>query len=104
MHFTRSRAPRSAVTAKVRSFAPRRVRAARNRTRAATRRPTPALDPGVPVPAVSADAFPTVEPNSVVRRTAHGVLRLNLAQTDYQWSFIPVAGESFTDSGSGNCH
>lgn len=49
-------------------------------------------------------SFPTVEPNSVVRRTAHGVLRLNLAQTDYQWSFIPVAGESFTDSGSGNCH
>ncbi len=49
-------------------------------------------------------SFPTVEPNSVVRGTTHGVLRLELADTGYSWTFVPVAGASFTDSGSGRCH
>jgi hypothetical protein len=33
-----------------------------------------------------------------------GVLRLTLHPSGYDWSFIPVAGETFTDSGSGICH
>lgn len=33
-----------------------------------------------------------------------GVLKLTLGEGVYQWEFLPVAGESFTDSGSGICH
>jgi hypothetical protein len=31
-------------------------------------------------------------------------LQLTLQATGYDWQFIPVAGESFTDTGSGTCH
>ena len=33
-----------------------------------------------------------------------GVLKLTLHPTSYDWKFIPVAGKTFTDSGSGICH
>lgn len=33
-----------------------------------------------------------------------GVLKLTLHATSYEWRFVPVAGRSFTDSGSGSCH
>ena len=36
--------------------------------------------------------------------TAYGVLRLRLYGYSYAWNFLPVAGESFTDSGSTSCH
>jgi len=36
--------------------------------------------------------------------TAYGVLRLRLSAGSYTWKFLPVAGESFTDSGTGECH
>jgi len=36
--------------------------------------------------------------------TAYGVLRLRLSTGSYAWKFLPVAGESFTDSGTGQCH
>jgi hypothetical protein len=36
--------------------------------------------------------------------TAYGVLRLRLSAGSYAWKFLPVAGESFTDSGTGQCH
>ena len=43
--------------------------------------------------------------NSEVRNnTAFGVLKLTLKATGYDWKFIPQAGKTFTDSGSGNCH
>ena len=43
--------------------------------------------------------------NSEVRNnTAFGVLKLTLRPTGYDWKFIPEAGKSFTDSGSGSCH
>lgn len=43
--------------------------------------------------------------NSEVRdNTAFGVLRLTLKTTGYDWKFIPEAGKTFTDSGSGSCH
>jgi hypothetical protein len=32
------------------------------------------------------------------------VLRLTLKTTGYDWKFIPEAGKTFTDSGSGSCH
>jgi Calcineurin-like phosphoesterase len=43
--------------------------------------------------------------NSEVRdATAFGVLKLTLRANGYDWQFIPEAGKSFTDSGTGNCH
>jgi hypothetical protein len=34
----------------------------------------------------------------------HGVLELTLQQKRYEWEFVPVEGESFTDSGAAQCH
>ena len=43
--------------------------------------------------------------NSVVQNdSTWGVLKLILHSDGYDWRFIPVAGETFTDSGSGICH
>jgi hypothetical protein len=43
--------------------------------------------------------------NSQVRNgDTFGVLRLTLRSKSYQWQFVPVAGGSFGDSGSGTCH
>jgi hypothetical protein len=33
-----------------------------------------------------------------------GVLKLTLRPESYEWEFLPVEGESFTDSGSAQCH
>jgi hypothetical protein len=50
-------------------------------------------------------SFGTIQPNSVVRNgTTFGVLKLTLHATSYDWQFIPVAGATFKDSGTGNCH
>ena len=49
--------------------------------------------------------FGTAKPNSEVRdATAFGVLKLTLKPNAYEWQFIPEAGKSFTDSGTGACH
>lgn len=42
--------------------------------------------------------------HSEVVDDAYGVLKLTLEPDKYTWEFIPVAGESFTDRGSGSCH
>jgi hypothetical protein len=43
-------------------------------------------------------------PQSEVRNAdAYGVLKLTLHATSYDWEFIPEAGKSFADSGSGVC-
>jgi calcineurin-like phosphoesterase family protein len=43
--------------------------------------------------------------NSEVRNNdTFGVLKLSLKPTGYDWKFIPQAGKTFTDSGSGSCH
>jgi acid phosphatase type 7 len=34
----------------------------------------------------------------------YGVLRLALHPSGYDWTFVPEAGRTFTDSGSDNCH
>jgi hypothetical protein len=42
--------------------------------------------------------------NSEVKNsTAHGVLKLTLKATGYDWEFVPIAGQTFTDSGSAQC-
>jgi PKD repeat protein len=33
-----------------------------------------------------------------------GVLKLTLRSGSYDWRFVPVAGKTFTDSGTGTCH
>ncbi|MFI6393307.1 proprotein convertase P-domain-containing protein [Nonomuraea sp. NPDC050540] len=34
----------------------------------------------------------------------HGVLKLTLSATGYKFDFVPIAGRTFTDSGSATCH
>jgi acid phosphatase type 7 len=49
--------------------------------------------------------FGTIKPNSVSRNaSAHGVLKLTLHTDSYEWKFVPVAGKTFTDSGTASCH
>jgi acid phosphatase type 7 len=49
--------------------------------------------------------FRSARRGSVVRNgSTHGVLKLTLQTNGYLWQFIPVAGRTFTDSGSGTCH
>jgi acid phosphatase type 7 len=49
--------------------------------------------------------FAEPKPNSELRdATAFGVLKLTLRPGAYYWQFIPEAGKTFTDSGSGACH
>jgi hypothetical protein len=49
--------------------------------------------------------FRTPAANSEVRsREAFGVLKLTLRPKSYDWEFVPVAGKTFADSGSGVCH
>jgi len=48
--------------------------------------------------------FPAIQPNSEVRNnTTSGVLKLTLHATSYDWQFVPIAGQNFSDSGSANC-
>ena len=47
----------------------------------------------------------TLKANSqVYNSSTFGVLKLTLSPGAYSWEFIPVAGQTFTDSGSGVCH
>lgn len=34
----------------------------------------------------------------------YGVLKLTLQANSYEWEFLPVAGQSFTDKGTASCH
>jgi hypothetical protein len=50
-------------------------------------------------------AWATIAANSEVRNnTTRGVLKLTLYVDRYEWQFVPVAGASFTDTGSASCH
>lgn len=49
-------------------------------------------------------SFGSVQPNSEARNnTVYGVLKLTLHSTSYDWQFVPIAGQTFSDSGSANC-
>lgn len=49
--------------------------------------------------------FKDVKRNSSVRNAStYGVLRLTLNPSGYSWRFVPVAGKTFTDSGTATCH
>jgi acid phosphatase type 7 len=51
-----------------------------------------------------------VEPNSVIRNglntanASHGIIKFTLREGSYSWEFLPIAGNSFADSGSANCY
>jgi hypothetical protein len=50
-------------------------------------------------------SFGTVRANSQVRKTGVlGVLKLELKPSSYTWRFMPVAGSTWTDTGSTACH
>jgi hypothetical protein len=46
----------------------------------------------------------TTQPNSQVFSSTHGVLSLRLRADSYVWKFTPIAGKSFTDTGSQKTH
>jgi uncharacterized protein YjdB len=49
--------------------------------------------------------FGSTLPNSEVRdANTFGVIKLTLGDGTYSWEFIPIPGQTFTDSGSGTCH
>ena len=49
--------------------------------------------------------IPVAPATSEVRdETTFGVLKLILRASSYEWEFVPEAGGTFTDSGSGTCH
>lgn len=50
------------------------------------------------------DVGDTVPNSEIVNDTTHGVLKLTLNAGSYDWEFVPVAGGTFTDSGSDLCH
>jgi alkaline phosphatase len=51
------------------------------------------------------EQFTTPNPNVEVRNnTTWGVLKLTLASGKYAWQFVPAAGGTFADSGTGICH
>jgi len=50
-------------------------------------------------------SFTTPLSASQVRNSStFGVLKLTLHASSYDWQFVPIAGSTFTDSGSSNCH
>lgn len=49
--------------------------------------------------------FSTTMRNSQVRNgSTHGVLRLTLHASSYDFAFVPIAGRTFRDSGTTRCH
>ena len=48
--------------------------------------------------------FGSPAPNSEARASVFGVLKLYLQASGYAWQFIPVAGQSYRDGGTGTCH
>jgi hypothetical protein len=49
--------------------------------------------------------FGATRANSEVRdATTYGVLRMTLRPGGYDWLFVPEAGKTFTDAGTGGCH
>lgn len=50
-------------------------------------------------------ALGQTKPNSEIRNgDTFGVLKLTLHAKSYDWEFLPEAGKTFTDSGTGTCH
>jgi hypothetical protein len=49
--------------------------------------------------------FGTIQPNSLARNNdTFGVLKMTLHSNSWDWAFVPQAGKTYNDSGSGTCH
>ncbi len=49
--------------------------------------------------------FGATKANSQARNAdTYGVLKLTLNAESYEWKYVPVAGKTFTDSGTAGCH
>ena len=49
--------------------------------------------------------FPALQPLSENRQgSAFGILSATLHPNSYDWEFVPIAGSSFSDSGTTFCH
>jgi hypothetical protein len=49
--------------------------------------------------------FGAIQPNSAARIPyVHGVLKLALHANSYDWQFLPIAGQTGTESGTASCH
>ncbi|HEV7186500.1 MAG TPA: DNRLRE domain-containing protein [Blastococcus sp.] len=54
---------------------------------------------------VNTHDFTAALPNEQARQnTAFGVMKMTLHSSSYDWSFMPIAGSSYSDSGSATCH
>ena len=42
--------------------------------------------------------------SEVIQNRVYGVLKMTLKPGSYEWEFIPIAGQSFRDSGVDQCH
>ena len=67
------------------------------------------LDRGIRsfIVATGGESFAPVEliaPNSAVNGDNYGVIKFTLKDGSYDWQFIPIAGQTFTDAGSSSCH
>ena len=50
-------------------------------------------------------SFGTIQPNSQARNSdTYGVLKFTLHANSYDWQFVPQAGRTYADSGTGTCH
>ena len=47
---------------------------------------------------------PALSASQIRNSSTYGVLKLTLLSGGYDWQFVPVAGSTFTDSGSDTCH
>jgi hypothetical protein len=50
-------------------------------------------------------SFGTIQANSEARNSdTFGVLKFTLAANSYNWQFVPEAGKTYNDRGTGSCH
>jgi hypothetical protein len=56
---------------------------------------------GPPGPGQNSEDDPNMEVKNI---GTPGVIKLSLAVGSYSWQFVPIAGQTFTDSGSESCH
>jgi len=46
----------------------------------------------------------TVAGSELRENSTYGVLKLSLHEKSYNWEFLPIEGQTFTDKGHGECH
>ena len=51
----------------------------------------------------SLDDYSTIDNSEVINNQTYGVIKLTLHEFSYDWGFIPIEGQTFTDTGSTVC-